>query len=116
MRIALCIVAALIAQGCTTLTYTSQRHAADVSECIAAGWKGVASSGVEVSVSLTKENDDYLIDVVLARDFPTFLPIHSIWAKVRPMGPQKDAGSSTEYRRNFQITHERIDRVVKECQ
>jgi hypothetical protein len=116
VRIALCVVASLIAQGCTTLTYTSQRQAADVSECIAAGWRGVASSGVEIPVSLTKENDYYYIDVVPVRDFPTFLPIHSIWAKVRPKGPQEGAGSSTEYRSNFQITHERIDRVVKECQ
>ncbi len=116
MRIAFCLIAVLMAEGCTTMTYTSQKPAAAVSECIASGWKGVAASGVEVPVSRTKKNDYYFVDVVLVRDFPTFLPIHSIWAKVRPKAPEESAGSSTEYRRNFQIMHEKIDRVVRECQ
>jgi hypothetical protein len=67
-------------------------------------------------VSLTKSNEYYFVDVVLVRDFPTFTPIHSIWAKVRPSSPVEGGGSSTEYRRNFQVMHEKIDQVVKECQ
>jgi hypothetical protein len=102
--------------GCTTMTYTSQKPAAVVSDCIASGWRKVPSSGLEVPVSLAKTDDYYFVDVVLVRDFPTFLPIYSIWAKVRPSSPGDTAGSSTVYRRNFQISHEEIDRVVKECQ
>ncbi len=110
------LIAASMASGCTTMTYTSQKPAAVVSDCIASGWRNAPSSGVEVPVSLIKMDDYYVVDVVLVRDFPTFLPIRSIWAKIRPNPPEEDPGSSTEYGRNFQITHERIDRVVKECQ
>ena len=116
MRLIVWLVAALVNTGCTTLSYTSQRPAALVSECIANGWRKVPDSKAELPVTLTQTSDYYLVDVVLARDFPTFLPIHSIWAKVRHNPPGEAVGSSTEYRRNFQITHEKIDQVVKECQ
>ena len=94
------------------MTYTSNRSALEVSECIANGWRKVPSSGLELPVSLTKSEDYYLVDVVLVRDFPTFIPIHSAWAKVR----DSSAGSTTQYHQNFQISHEKIDRVVVECQ
>ncbi len=116
MRNTLALVAALTISGCTTLTYTSDKPADTVSGCIASGWRKVPSSGVELPVTLTRNDDYYFVDVVLVRDFPTFLPIHSIWAKVRPGAPGRPAGSSTEYRRNFQITHEKIDQVVRDCQ
>ena len=116
MRITYWLGAALLTAGCTTTTYTSQKSAEMVSDCIANGWRKAPSSGVELPVSLTHESEYYFVDVVLVRDFPTFLPIHSIWAKVRPNPIGNPAGSSTEYRRNFQITHEKIDQVVKECQ
>ena len=110
------LISALIMPGCATMTYTSQKPAEAISNCIASGWRMVPSSGVELPVSLTKTEDSYVVDVVLVRDIPTFLPIHSMWAKVRSAAPGGPSGSSTEYRRNFQITHEKIDRVVKECQ
>lgn len=110
------LIAALMTSGCATVTYTSQQPAETVSNCIASGWRKVPSSGVEVPVSLTKTEAYYFVDVVLVRDFPTGMPIHSIWAKVRPGAPGIASGSTTEYRRNFQITHEKIDRVVRDCQ
>lgn len=112
MRIACLLIALLIFPGCATMTYTSNRSAPEVSECIANGWRKVPSSGSEVPVSVTKSEDYYFVDVVLVRDFPTFIPIYSVWAKVWDL----PAGSTTKYRRNFQIWHEKIDRVVVECQ
>lgn len=116
MRNTFVLISVLMISSCATVRYTSQKPAATVSNCIASGWREVPSSGVEVPVSLTKTDGYYFVDVVLVRDFPTFLPVHSIWAKVRSGAPDSPSGSSTEYRRNFQITHEKIDRVVKECQ
>jgi hypothetical protein len=110
------LISALVISGCTTVTYTSPKPAVMVSDCIASGWRKVPSSGVEVPVSVTKADDYYFVDVVLVRDFPTFLPIRSIWAKIRSGAPDNPSGSSTEYRRNFQVRHEKIDRVVLECQ
>jgi len=115
-RIACYLIAILMSAGCTTMSYSSQKSAAVVSACIANGWRKVPSSEIEVPVSLTETSEYYFVDVVLVRDFPTFTPIHSIWAKVRPGSPAEGGGSSTEYRRNFQVMHEKIDRVVKECQ
>jgi hypothetical protein len=71
---------------------------------------------MELPVTLIEEKDFYFVDMVLVRDIPTFLPIHSIWAKVRPSSSAPEAGSTTEYRRNFQITHKKIDGVVETCQ
>jgi len=106
----------IMMSGCTTMTYTSQRPAQDVADCIAKGWRKVPDSRIEPPVTLTKEEDFYFVDVVLVRDFPTFIAIHSIWAKVRPSSSAPEAGSTTEYRRNFQITHKKIDAVVETCQ
>lgn len=116
MRVAFLVGVACVSAGCTTMTYTSRKPAAVVSDCIASGWRKIPDSGAELPVSLTKKDEYYLVDVVLVRDFPTFVDFHSMWAKIRP-DPSGDAGgSSTEYRRNFQIWHEKIDRVVRECQ
>ena len=116
VRALIALVSIFTLSGCTTTTYTSQKSAESVSSCIARGWRTVPSSGVEVPVSLTKEQGYYFVDVVLVRDFPTFLPIHSIWAKVRSGNSGDEIGSTTEYRRNFQIGHEKIDKVVLDCQ
>ena len=104
--------------GCVTTHYASQNSAEEVSRCIAAGWRTVSSVGsrVEMPVTLTREEDYFLVDVVMLRDFPTGTPVHSIWAKVRPSPGGAPAGSTTEYRRNFQIWHEKIDDVVSACQ
>jgi len=102
--------------GCSTMTYKSEKPADVVSSCIAEGWGKSPSSGLELPVKLTKTDDYYFVDVVLVRDFPTFIPFHSMWAKVTVGSPGNPTGSSTEYRRNLQIWHEKIDRVVKECQ
>jgi len=106
----------LTVSGCATMTYTSHRSAEEVSTCIANGWRDVPSSGIQLPVSLTREADYYLVDVVLVRDFPTSVVFHSIWAKVRPATTAPPGGSTTEYRRNLQILHENIDRVVVTCQ
>lgn len=98
------------------MTYTSHKSAQEVSDCIAEGWRKVSSSGIELPVTLTREKDYYFVAVVLVRDFPTLLPLHSIWAKVRPSSSDPGDGSTTEYRRNFQIWHGRIDKVVSMCQ
>lgn len=113
MRIACLFTILSVLSGCTTMTYTSQESAQKVSDCIAIGWRKVTSSGKELPVSLTKEKDYYFVEVVL----PTlFIPIHSIWAKVRPLSADLSDGSITEYRRNLQIRHEKIDDVVESCQ
>lgn len=65
---------------------------------------------------MTAHDDYYLVDVALARDFPTGIPIHSIRAKVSPANGNGEAGSSTEYRRDFQMSHQEIDKVVVDCQ
>jgi len=110
------LIPALLTAGCATTAYRSPKSAAVVAECIATGWRKVASSGLEVPVSSIWSGDHYFVDVTLWRDFPTYLPIRSCWAKIKPDAAGEAAGSSTEYRRNFQIAHDRIDRVVKDCQ
>ena len=116
MRVAYFLFVALMTIGCTTLSYTSQKPAALVSECIAKGWRKVPDSKAELPVTLTQTAGYYYVEVVLVQDFPTFLPIPSIWSKVWPNPPGEAIGSHTEYRRNFQLKHENIDTVVKECQ
>jgi len=116
MRRACLLIILSIVSGCTTTTYTSRNSAEGVSTCIAEGWRGTPSSGIKLPVSLTKEPDYYFVDVVLVRDFPTFIPFHSIWVKVRPLTTDPLGGSTTEYRRNFQIMHKKIDKVVATCQ
>lgn len=112
MRIACLLFTLLVLPACATMTYTSSRSALDVSGCIAGGWRTVSSSGHEMPVSLSSAEDYYFVDAILVRDFPTFIPTHSMWAKVW----DSPTGSVTEYRRNFQIWHGKIDRVVMECQ
>lgn len=116
MRNAVALIFTLMATGCTTMTYHSEKPADVVSSCIASGWRRVPGPEVELPVSLTRTDEYYYVDVVLVRDFPTFIPIHSMWAKVRSGSPGNPSGSSTEYRRNLQIKHEKIDLVVEECQ
>lgn len=116
IRLACLLMILLIVPGCATMTYTSQKSAEEVSTCIANGWSNVPSSGIQLPVSLTREVDYYLVDVVLVRDLPTTIAFHSIWAKVRPATTGPSGGSTTEYRRNFQIMHKKIDRVVVTCQ
>ena len=108
--------AALLTSGCATITYRSPKSAAVVAECIATGWRKVARSGLELPVSWTWSGDHHRVDITLARDFPTYLPLRSCWAKIKPDSPGDAGGSSTEYRRNCQISHGRIDRVVEDCQ
>lgn len=116
MRFACFLFVALMTTGCTTFNYASQKPAALVSECIANGWRKVPDSKAQLPVTLTQTTDYYYVEVVLARDFPTFLPLPSIWSRVSPNPPGEAIGSHTEYRRNFQLKHEKIDQVVKECQ
>jgi hypothetical protein len=116
MRIAWLLIILSVLSGCATMTYTSQESAQKVSDCIAKAWRKVPTSGVELPVSLTKEKSYYFVDVVLVHDFPTFMPIHSMWAKVKPLSADSSGGSTTEYHRNFQIWHKKIDSVVETCQ
>ncbi len=107
---------ALLVTGCATVTYSSQQPAETVAHCIANGWKKIPNLSVALPVSLARNGDFFFVDVVLVRDLPTGAPFHSMWAKVRPGDPGVASGSTTEYRRNFQITHKKIDQVVKDCQ
>lgn len=116
MRIPFLFIAVLLTTGCSTVSYTSQKPAVEVSHCIADGWRDVSGSGTKMPVTLTKSRDYYFVDVVMVRDFPSNLPLRSMWAKVRPSLPDDAGGSSTEYRQNLQVRHNKIDRVVKECQ
>jgi hypothetical protein len=102
----------LASSGCSTLTLSSSRSAAEVSACIAEGWRHVPSSGLEVPVSLSRRPDSYYVEAVMVRDFPTFIPLRSVWANV----VDSPTGSSTTYRRNLQITHAKLDAVVSKCQ
>jgi hypothetical protein len=115
MRIFCVIVSTLIVSGCATMNYSSGNSAEEVSACIANGWRKLLSSGVELPVTVTRQDGSYFVDVVLVRDFPTFLPIRSMWAKVRE-STENAAGSTTEYRRNLQMSHKKMDSVVVTCQ
>jgi hypothetical protein len=117
MRWGLSIIALILASGCATVTYNSDRPASVVSECIAAGWKKSPKSGYVLPVSLTKLEQYYFVGVELHYCFSPLPmgkkhPTHPVWAEVR----ESASGSVTEYHRAYQIKHERIDRVVQECQ
>jgi len=116
MRNIVVLTLVLLMPACASMTYTSKQPAETVANCIANGWRKVPDSGYEIPVSLTRTESYYFVDVVLVRDFPTGTPLHSIWAKVSPGAPGTASGSTTEYQRNFQIKHQKIDRVVKDCQ
>lgn len=118
MRFVPLLVALALLPACATTTYTSNRAAPDVSECIASGWRISPRSGYQVPVSLTRSEDYYFVAVELPPTFNSPLvtgarhPLHAVWAEVREQG----TGSKTEYRRAYQLTHEVIDHVVKDCQ
>lgn len=104
--------------SCATMTYTSNRPASDVSECIANGWRKSPSSGYTAPVSLTRKEKYYFVGVELHPTIPSpvvtgaehsFFPV---WAEVS----DSPSGSKTRYHRSYQITHDVIDRVVVECQ
>lgn len=113
---ALC--AMMLISGCATMNYSSSLAAAEVSECIAAGWRKSARSGAKVPVSLTKTEQYYFVGVELHPTFPspvvtgTEHPFYAVWAEVR----DAPLGSSTRYHRAYQFTHGVIDRVVVDCQ
>lgn len=111
------LVPALLA-GCATRTYTSSRPAAEVSACIAEGWRKSPRSGYELPVSLTRTEQHDFVGVELHPTFPSLVvtgskhPFHPVWAEVS----DAVSGSSTLYHRAYQFAHETIDRVVVECQ
>jgi hypothetical protein len=117
MRIALLLVA-LILSGCATMTYTSNRLASDVSECIASGWRKSPFSGYELPVSLIKTEEYYFVDVELHPTYPSPIvagfkhPFYFVWAEVS----ESPFGSTTQYHRAYQIMRAVIDRVVVACQ
>lgn len=116
LRTGLLIIALLLASGCATVTYNSNRPASVVSKCIAEGWKKSPASGSMLPVSLTKSEQYYFVGVDLHSWFSlptgTKHPTYPVWAEVS----ESASGSVTEYHRTYQITHKRIDRVVQECQ
>jgi hypothetical protein len=116
-RGALAVITLACAGGCATFDYSSSRPASVVSDCIAEGWRRLAMSGYELPVSRTKLEHQYFVGVELSNWYgplPTGAkhPTYAVWAEVT----EAPAGSTTEYRRAYQFTHERTDRVVKECQ
>lgn len=104
--------------GCATKNYNSSHSAIEVSECIAAGWRKSAFSGVEVPVSITRTEQCFFVGVGLHPTFPSLVitgtehPFYAVWAEVR----DADQGSSTKYHRAYQFSHGVIDRVVDDCQ
>lgn len=116
LKVTLMLVATSFMFGCTTMKFTSQKPPNVVAECIAAGWRGVPVSGIKIPVTVTNTPDYYFVEIILVRDFPTGIPLHSAWAKVRSNPPGDINISNTEYRCFFQLTHKRLDRVVVECQ
>ena len=108
----------LLLAGCSTMTYSSGKPAREVSECIAGGWRQSAHSGLQAPVSLTRMAEYYFVAVELHPMFPSPLvtgsrhPFHPVWAEVR----ESPSGSGTTYHRAYQIMHEKIDRIVAECQ
>jgi hypothetical protein len=112
------LVALMLLSGCATMDYISHRPAADVSECIAGGWRRAPRSGLEVPVSVTKSEEYYFVAVELTPPFLSPLitglkhPFYAVWAEVRDV----PSGSTTEYHRAYQIMHANIDRAVVECQ
>jgi len=113
--------AVMLVSGCSTTNHISGHPAAEVSECIAAGWRKAPRSGVEAPVSLTKTEQYYFVGVELHPTFGRYgspvvtgvdHPSYAVWAEIRDVPP----GSSTRYHRAYQFTHGTIDRVVVECQ
>jgi hypothetical protein len=118
MRFVLLLVALILFSGCATMTYTSNRPASDVSECIANGWRKSPHSGSEIPVSVTKSEEYYFVGVGLHSLQPNLAvtgtkhPQVAVWAEVS----DSSSGSTTEYHRAYQIMHGVIDSVVVECQ
>jgi hypothetical protein len=104
--------------ACATMTYSSDRPAHDVSECIAGGWRNAPRSGYGLPVSLTRTEDYFFVAVELHPTFPSVLvtgtrhPFDPVWAEVY----DSPSGSRKEYHRAYQIKHEMIDRIVVDCQ
>lgn len=103
--------------GCVTQTYSSNRYRLVVADCIAAGWKTVPRSGVELPV-FRQETSGYSVIGAGPPVLFSMLPLSSrhptfaVWAEVH----EAATGSTTEYFRAYQFTHERLDRVVTDCQ
>jgi len=118
MRLVSLLLIVLFLPACATMTYTSERSARDVSECIAKGWRISPRSGYELPVSLTKFEEYYFVGVELHPTFPSPIvtgakhPFHAVWAEVSNV----PSGSTTEYHRAYQVMHDVIDRVVVDCQ
>ena len=113
----LLICAVTILSGCATSIYDSNRSAANVAECIAAGWKKSPKSGYDLPVSFVKNEGRFFVGVSLGGGWygiPSGARHSSypVWAEVS----ESVAGSTTEYHRAYQVSHDVIDRVVRECQ
>jgi hypothetical protein len=115
--IAVTVVLVFLA-GCTTLNYTSNRSASEVSDCIANGWRKSPRSGYQAPVSLTKTDAYYFVGVELHPTYPSPVvtgsehPFYPVWAEVS----DAPSGAKTKYHRAFQFSHDVIDRVVVDCQ
>ena len=112
------LLALVLLTGCATMTYTSQRPASEVANCIADGWRHAAHSGYPVPVSVTETPEYLFVGVELHPTFNSPVvtglrhPFYAVWAEV---GAASD-GSHTRYHRAYQFTHHVIDTVVVECQ
>lgn len=108
------LAVSLLLAGCSTMTYTSNRSALNVSECIASGWSKAPHSGLDLPVSLTRTKEYCFVGVELHSLLVTGTKHSSypVWAEVS----DTPSGSITIYHRAYQIMHKKIDRVVVECQ
>lgn len=101
--------------GCSTQTYRSDLPSEVVAPCIARGWKTSGASGFTVPISTTKTDTGYLVQFITFTPWPSsplLVPVSPVWAKVTDAAP----GSTTEYHREMQFTHARIDAAVTACQ
>jgi len=111
------MLALILVSGCATRFYNSA-GSQEVSECIAEGWRKSPWSGFPLPVSLTKSEQIYFVGVELHPTFDSPVvtgsdhPFYAVWAEVTEL----PVGSKTKYHRAYQFTHERIDRVVVDCQ
>lgn len=100
------LVSLVFVSGCATLNYASSRSAADVSECIANGWRKSARSGDEVPVSLTKSEQYYFVGVERHPPFPSSVvtgrkhSFHAVRAEVSdsPSGSTRSIAAPTSSR------------------
>ena len=104
--------------GCATQKYKSENPSVVVASCIAKKWENAPTSGFTVPVSIARNDNGYFVGIQAhglyedILDWLIGLKLYNVWVDVT----DADLGSLTEYRRWMQLSHERLDKAVEECQ